>query len=109
MALEDRQTRLVVAAILPVLLSTIVVCIRATRKVKRRPTFISKIGALTAEILIVASVVSMTIATVTSRRLSRTCRSLAGSLEPSCSFRFVMDSGAIPTRLWRSLTGKRYW
>lgn len=59
MVLPGKQPGLLVAVILPALLSTVVVIARFTRKLKRRPSYISKAGALSAEILMVASVVCL--------------------------------------------------
>jgi hypothetical protein len=57
MGLSGKQPGLLVAVIVPALLSTIVVIARSLSKVKRRPSYISKTGALAAEILLIASVV----------------------------------------------------
>jgi hypothetical protein len=57
MGLSGKQPGLLVAVIVPALLSTIVVVARSLSKVKRRPSYISKTGALAAEILLIASVV----------------------------------------------------
>ena len=57
MALTGKQPGLLVAVIVPAFLSTLVVVARSMRKVKRRPSYISKAGTLTAEILLILSVV----------------------------------------------------
>jgi hypothetical protein len=59
MGLSGKQPGLLVAVIVPALLSTFVVIARSMSKVKRRPSYISKTGALAAEILLVASVVCL--------------------------------------------------
>lgn len=59
MELHDRQPGIVVAAILPAVLSTLVVTSRSLRKVKRRPIYISRTGVITAETLMGLSVVSI--------------------------------------------------
>jgi len=59
MVLPGKQPGLLVAVIVPALLSTLVVVARSMRKVKRRPEHISKTGAFTAETLLIASVVSL--------------------------------------------------
>lgn len=57
MGLSGKQPGLLVAVIVPALLSTLVVIARSLSKVKRRPSYISKSGAIAAEILLIASVV----------------------------------------------------
>ena len=57
MGLSGKQPGLLVAVIVPALLSTLVVIARSMSKVKRRPSYISKTGALIAEVLLIASVV----------------------------------------------------
>lgn len=57
MGLPGKQPGLLVAVIVPALLSTLVVIARSLSKVKRRPLYISKSGAVAAEILLIASVV----------------------------------------------------
>lgn len=57
MGLSGKQPGLLVAVIVPALLSTFVVIARSMSKVKRRPSYISKTGALVAEVLLIASVV----------------------------------------------------
>jgi len=57
MRLSGKQPGLLVAVIVPALLSTFVVIARSMSKVKRRPSYISKTGALVAEVLLIASVV----------------------------------------------------
>jgi hypothetical protein len=59
MGLSGKQPGVLVAVIVPALLSTIVVIARSLSKVKRKPSYISKTGALAAEILLVASVVGV--------------------------------------------------
>ena len=63
MVLPGKQPGLLVAVIVPAFLSTLVVIARSMRKVKRRPSHISKAGAFTAETLLIASVVSTTLMT----------------------------------------------
>jgi ABC-type transport system involved in cytochrome c biogenesis permease component len=55
--LPRKQPGLLIAVIVPVFLSTLIVVARSMRKVKRRPKYISKAGALAAESLLIASVV----------------------------------------------------
>jgi hypothetical protein len=59
MPLQGKQPGLLVAVIVPALLSTLVVIARSMRKFKRRPSYISKTGAITAEALLILSVVSL--------------------------------------------------
>jgi hypothetical protein len=59
MVLPGKQPGLLVAVIVPALLSTLVVIARSMSKVKRRPDYISKTGAITAETLLIASVVCL--------------------------------------------------
>lgn len=59
MGLSGKQPGLLVTEIVPALLSTLVVIVRSMRKVKRRPSYISKKGALAAETLLVLSVVRL--------------------------------------------------
>lgn len=59
MAPHGRQTDLIVLAVVPAFLSTLSVLFRAFRKVKQRPASVNKIGAVTAETLFVASLVSL--------------------------------------------------
>jgi hypothetical protein len=63
MGLSGKQPGLLVAVIVPALLSTIVAIARSLSKVKRRPSYISKTGALAAEILLVAAVVDLPVVT----------------------------------------------
>jgi hypothetical protein len=63
MGLSGKQPGLLIAVIVPALLSTIVVIARSLSKVKRRPSYISKTGALAAEILLVAAVVDLPVVT----------------------------------------------
>jgi hypothetical protein len=49
MVLPGKQPGLLVAVIVPALLSTLVVIARSMSKVKRRPDYISKTGAITSE------------------------------------------------------------
>jgi len=57
MVLSGKQPGLLLAVIVPAFLSTLVVIARSMRKVKRRPTHVSKTRAFTAETLLIASVV----------------------------------------------------
>jgi len=59
MVLPGKQPGLVASVIIPASLSTLVVIARSMSKVKRRPDYISKTGAITAEILLIASVVRL--------------------------------------------------
>jgi len=59
MGLSGKQPGLLVAVIVLALLSTFVVVARSMSKVKRRPSYISKTGAVAAEVLLVASVVNI--------------------------------------------------
>jgi len=59
MGLSGKQIGLLVAVIVPALLSTLVVVARSLRKVKRRPSYISRTGALAAEVLLILSVVCL--------------------------------------------------
>jgi hypothetical protein len=59
MGLSGKQPGVLVAVIVPALLSIIVVIARSLSKVKRKPSYISKTGALAAEILLVAPVVGV--------------------------------------------------
>ena len=59
MSLTDRQPGVVAVAIVPSILSTLVVILRALRKVKSRPSHVNRVGVFTAETLLVASVVSL--------------------------------------------------
>jgi hypothetical protein len=68
MGLHGKQPGLLVAVILPVLLSTIVVVVRSTRKTLRLPPYISKSGAVAAESLLILSVVSLPYAYAPSSR-----------------------------------------
>jgi hypothetical protein len=63
MGLSGKQPGLLIAVIVPALLSTIVAIARSLSKVKRRPSYISKTGALAAEILLVAAVVDLPVVT----------------------------------------------
>ena len=64
MAPAGRQTDLIVLAVVPAFLSTVSVLFRAFRKVKQRPASVNKVGAVTAEALFVASLVSLLIAAI---------------------------------------------
>ena len=59
MVLPGKQPGLLAAVIVPAGISTLVVIARSKRKVKRRPDYISKTGAITAETLLIASVVRL--------------------------------------------------
>jgi hypothetical protein len=63
MVLPGKQPDLVAAVIIPATLSTLVVIARSMRKVKRRPDYISKTGAIAAETLLIASVVCSSVMT----------------------------------------------
>jgi hypothetical protein len=57
MMLPGKQPGLIISVVVPASISTLVVIARSMRKVKRRPDYISKTGAITAETLLIASVV----------------------------------------------------
>jgi hypothetical protein len=59
MVLPGKQPGLIAAVVVPAALSTLVVIARSMRKVKRRPDYISKTGAITAETLLITSVVRL--------------------------------------------------
>jgi hypothetical protein len=57
MMLPGKQPGLIISVVVPASISTLVVIARSMRKVERRPDYISKTGAITAETLLIASVV----------------------------------------------------
>jgi hypothetical protein len=61
MVLPGKQPGLVASVVVPAALSTLVVIARSMRKVKRRPDYISKTGAIAAETLLIASVVCVSL------------------------------------------------
>jgi hypothetical protein len=97
MLLPGKQPGLLVAVIVPVFLSTPVVVARSMRKVKGRPKYISKAGALIAESLLIASVVcvSLVLGAYTGHSTEQCFKSQAGSLEFSSSSRYTMDLACI--------------
>jgi hypothetical protein len=97
MVLPGKQPGLLVAVIVPAFLSTLIVVARSMRKVKRRPKYISRAGALTAESLLIASVVCVfsVLGAYTGHSTDQCYRSQAGSLEFSSSSRCTMVSACM--------------
>jgi hypothetical protein len=102
--LPGKQPGLLVAVIFPVFLSTPVVVARSIRKVKRRPKYISKAGALIAESLLIASVicVSSVLGAYTGHSTKQCFESQAGSLELSSLSRYAMVLACTWMRFWQS-------
>lgn len=103
MVLPGKQPGLLVAVIVPALLSTLVVIVRSTRKVKRRPSYISRPAALTAEILLIASVVGISLVLhLIQKQTELDSRSRDGSQEPSLYRLCTMDSAHTKMKFFRS-------
>jgi hypothetical protein len=104
MVLPGKQPGLLVAVIVPAFLSTLIVVARSMRKVKRRPKYISKAGAIAAESLLIASVVCIfsVLGAYTGHSTEQCYRSQAGSLEFSSLSHYTMVSAYIWMRFCQS-------
>lgn len=101
MVLPGKQPGLLAAVIVPAFLSTLVVIARFMRKVRRRPSYISRAGVLTAEILLILSVVSSLPFLILFPGIAELFpRSLAGYPGFLSSFRCTMDSVHIRMKHW---------